>query len=105
MVLYGHAVARGAHQLQTSPNSRIESSLSLIVELFEQKSRGNQPFQAGPAPLSRIIEQLDTARTYCVKAPIGFSVPDYMTPLAGTEAERLYESYLRQLGPEAKIVP
>lgn len=61
-----------------------------VVELFEQTSAAGAPFSAKPAPLDRIELQLKNAG----KGAIAFSVPEYMTPLGGPAAARLYEAAL-----------
>lgn len=61
-----------------------------VVELFEQTSPPGAPFAAHPAPAQRIQRQLDAAG----EGAIAFSVPEYMTPLGGPEAARLYEQAL-----------
>lgn len=57
-----------------------------VVELFEQTSPAGAPFEARPAPVERIQRQLRAAGGDAV----GFSVPEYMTPLGGPEAGRLF---------------
>ena len=68
----------------------------MIVELFQQVDAG-EAFEATPAPLDRVERQLDLAAAYSTAGAIGFSIPEYMTPLGGTTAERLYESYRKRL--------
>ena len=71
--------------------------LRVIVELFQQVGEAGR-FTAAPAPLDRIESQLELAGTYSSSAgAIAFSTPEYMTPLGGPAAERLYESYLKRV--------
>ena len=69
-----------------------------VVEIFEQK--GGPPldeglFRAEPASLVRINKQLQLAGEFS-ETIVAFSVPDYMSPLAGPMAGMLLESYLKQ---------
>ena len=69
--------------------------LQVIVEVFQQL---NDPtgFKAVPAPFDRVARQIDLASTYsAARGPIAFSIPDYMTPLRGPDAERLFQAYVR----------
>jgi hypothetical protein len=70
--------------------------LRVIVELFQQVGDGDT-FEATSAPLPRIERQLELAVAYSMAGAIGFSMPEYMTPLGGTAAERLYEGYLKRV--------
>ena len=65
--------------------------LQIVVETFRQV--GEKPFAAVPAPLDRIRRQMDVASRYSSKI-VAFSVPEYMTPLAGQDAEHLFRDYL-----------
>lgn len=73
---------------------RQSRDLQVIVELFRQVSE--EPFEAVPASLSRIKSQLELAGRYSSKI-MAFSVPEYMTPLAGPKAEQLFNSYLGEM--------
>ena len=69
--------------------------LQVIVEVFQQL---NDPsgFKAVPAPFDRVARQIDLAAMYSsTRGPVAFSIPDYMTPLRGVEAERLFQAYVR----------
>lgn len=73
----------------------------MVVEIFRQVDGlpfNDEPFKAVPAPLERINCQVDLAAPYSTSGIIAFSVPEYMTPLGGQEAGRLFESYLMELG-------
>jgi uncharacterized protein DUF4434 len=71
--------------------------LRVIVELFEQIGETGT-FMAAPAPLDRIEHQLTLAAAYSEPpGPIGFSLPEYATPLGGPAAERLYDSYIARV--------
>ncbi|HEY3127894.1 MAG TPA: DUF4434 domain-containing protein [Acidobacteriota bacterium] len=65
--------------------------LQIVVETFRQV--GEKPFAAVPASLDRIKRQMDVAGRYSSKI-VAFSVPEYMTPLAGQDAEHLFRDYL-----------
>ena len=67
-----------------------------IVELFHQVSGpplDTEAFQAVPAPLERIIRQLEIARAYAPTA-VAFSVPEYLSPKGGAAAATLYDEYI-----------
>ena len=69
--------------------------LQVIVEVFQLL---NDPsgFKAVPAPFDRVARQIDLAAMYSsTRGPVAFSIPDYMTPLRGVEAERLFQAYVR----------
>jgi len=67
----------------------------IIIELFEQRSREEQTFKAEPASLARVVKQLDIAGNYFSKEAVAFSIPEYMTPMAGAAARKLYQDYRR----------
>ena len=69
--------------------------LQVIVETFDQVS--DTPFKAVPAPWERIERQLALAAAHSRRGVLAFSIPEYMTPLGGPEAARLFERYLRAL--------
>jgi hypothetical protein len=69
--------------------------LRVVIEIFHQVAGppiDNKQFRAVSAPLERIQRQIATAVPYASQL-IGFSIPEYMTPLGGLDAGRLYESY------------
>ena len=69
---------------------------SAIVELLQQTSGppiDQAAFQAIPGPLERILRQLESVSPFAPEGVIGFSVPEYMTPLGGKEAGELFERY------------
>jgi len=66
--------------------------LGVIVEMFQQIDA-----QFAPAPLERIVRQLGIASHEYPKRVFGFSVPEYMSPLGGAEAERLFAEYVAAL--------
>jgi hypothetical protein len=68
----------------------------MVVELFRQTSGqpfDSGPFKASPAALQRIRRQLEIAHQF-TDLLVGFSVPEYMTPLGVAGAEQLYRDYL-----------
>ncbi len=72
--------------------------LVVVLELFEQIP-GDSGFDARPAPFERIIDQLNQVRQTGVTEIFAFSVPEYLTPLGGPEAEKNYRDYRRLLSP------
>lgn len=89
--LYLDAVNRAAHDSGCT--------LSIVVELFEQKMEsGNteESFQAIPAPISRIEQQMEMAARYTENRIMAFSIPDYMSSSAVDTAQHLYRDYVRK---------
>jgi hypothetical protein len=74
----------------TERNRRLE----VVVEIFTEVDSGRdiRAFRAVPAPLSRIVRQIEVAGRAGVPL-IAFSVPEYMSPLGGRKAHDLYERY------------
>ena len=75
-----------------------ELEFQVIVEIFSQVAGypvNDRPFHAVPAPLARIEKQVALSGAYAANGLQAFSIPDYMTPLAGTDAARLYFDYTR----------
>jgi hypothetical protein len=71
-------------------------SLEVITEVFEQlagQPLDDKPFQAIPASLTRIDQQLRIAARYS-SAAVAFSVPEYLSLHGGDRAAALYLSYL-----------
>lgn len=66
-------------------------TLQVVVELFHRISE--RPFRAQAASWDRVARQLEIASRYSTGGILAFSVPDYLTPLAGPEADRLFEAY------------
>lgn len=70
--------------------------LQVIVEIFRQVDGppfNDHPFRAVPAPLGRIHRQMQLVAQYTSAGTIAFSVPEYMTPLGGSEAGKLFHDY------------
>lgn len=67
-----------------------DRELRVVVELFDSRGEGG----ARPADLERVVEQMRLARGASTGPVLAFSLPDYMVPEAGDDAERLYRSYL-----------
>lgn len=81
------------HRAVESENKK----LIVIVEVFQQVDDDplkREPFRAEPASMDRIRKQLKIATPYSQAGTFAFSVPDYMSPVAGPKAEMLFESYL-----------
>ena len=73
-----------------------------VVELFRQVAGppiDNRPFAALPAPLARIREQIASVRSSASRV-VAFSVPEYLTPLGGPEAEAVYNAYRAASGSD-----
>jgi hypothetical protein len=72
----------------------------VVVENFRQVEGppiDEGPFKAVPASLPRLTRQLSIAAAHTSGELIAFSVPEYMTPLGGKDAEKLFEAYRRKL--------
>jgi hypothetical protein len=74
----------------------------VVVELFRQVSA--RPFRARPAPWTELERQLSLAAQYSTSGLMAFSVPEYLTPLGGTEAARLSTTYLDWLRSSQAVV-
>lgn len=70
--------------------------LQVVVELFRQVSE--RPFRAQPASWDRVARQLEIAARYSTGGILAFSVPEYLTPMGGPEADKLFKSYLNYIG-------
>jgi hypothetical protein len=72
--------------------------LQVVVEIFRQVSGppldNSGPFKAVPAPIERIIRQVDEAAKFSVLPVVAFSLPEYMSSLGGEAADQLYREYL-----------
>jgi Domain of unknown function (DUF4434) len=70
----------------------------IVVELFQQISGlplDTGAFHASPAPWERVRSQMVIAHQFTGYV-VGFSVPEYMTPLGIPGAEQLYANYLKE---------
>jgi hypothetical protein len=65
--------------------------LQVVVELFAEVSES--PFKAIPAPIPRIIQQLQMAAGYATDGINSFSIPDYMSHEGGAAAMELLRDY------------
>jgi len=74
--------------------------LKVVVELFRIVSE--HPFRAQPAPWERVARQLQIAAPFATGGLLAFSVPEYLTPLGGPEAEKLFKAYLDYRRPRPK---
>lgn len=75
--------------------------LRVVVETFRQVTGppiDDRPFKAVPATLERLSQQLEVAARFASGGLVAFAVPEYMTPLGGVKARRLFEDYRRRLG-------
>ncbi len=70
--------------------------LQVVVELFTMTSES--PFTAMPAPISRIMQQLQSAHDYATGGITSFSVPDYMSLEGGSAATELLKDYQKYKG-------
>jgi Domain of unknown function (DUF4434) len=68
---------------------RVGARLGAVVELFSLMPNG----QRVPAMIGRIREQITEASRLTSFPPVAFSVPDYMSNLAGTQAASLLQSF------------
>ncbi len=103
-VLFQDGIGVNKLQLDNLPNyfealqtatTKTGVELQAIIEIFTQVSGSpidNNAFKAVPAPLDRVVQQLRISAQYTQKN-IAFSVPEYMTPEGGAEANQLYQSY------------
>lgn len=69
--------------------------LQIILEIFDQVAGpplNDQPFQAVPASLERIRQQISASAAYA-STLVAFSIPEYMTPFGGPAAEGLFDQY------------
>ena len=76
-----------------------QRALEIIIEIFEQVAGpplDDQPFQAVPANLERIRQQIEVAGAYA-PALVAFSIPEYMTPRGGGAAAHLFETYKKEV--------
>jgi hypothetical protein len=69
---------------------RAGAQLGAVVELFSRMSNGERV----PAMAARIREQIATADRSTSFPPVAFSVPDYMSSLAGQQAGGLLANFL-----------
>lgn len=69
--------------------------LGVVVELFTVASTKDDPaaFAASPAPLDRVERQIAIDARFVSGPLVGFSMPDYMSPLGGPAAVRAYDAY------------
>jgi len=77
----------------------------IVVELFQQT--GGSPldsgsFRASPARWDRVRRQLQIAHRF-TNSVIGFSIPEYMTPLGVQGAGQLYTDYLRDMREQPAV--
>lgn len=97
----GHLTERELRLVVPPVREAVEEAggdLGMVVELFAQTPEtgtAERPFSAAPARLDR-VEAQTVAATSLVGGPlVAFSVPDYMSPLAGGAAADLYRGFLR----------
>jgi hypothetical protein len=74
---------------------RAGGRLGAVVELFSHMPNG----QRVPAMVARIREQIATAARSTSFPPVAFSVPDYMSSLAGPLANKLLSDFLTSQKP------
>ncbi|HEY3453314.1 MAG TPA: DUF4434 domain-containing protein [Bryobacteraceae bacterium] len=70
--------------------------LWVVVELLRQTAGpplNQSAFSAVPGSMDRIVCQIAIASKYSSGEIVGFSVPEYMTPLGGEAANKLFEEY------------
>jgi hypothetical protein len=67
--------------------------LTIVVESFTAEGEGAS-WHASPASWTRIEQQMRLATEFSHNAPISFSAPEYMTPLGGASAAKLFHQIL-----------
>lgn len=73
--------------------------LSVVIQTFRdarEAHRSEPPFSASPAPLARILAQMEAAFAH-TPSLIAFSVPEHMSPQGAAAARALYRDYLAHL--------
>lgn len=76
--------------------------LAVVVELFRQLQA--EPFQAGPTSWKSLQQQIAIADHYAPGNLFAFSIPEYLSPLGGEAANRLYQEYLAAyISPGSKV--
>ena len=68
--------------------------LHIVVETFTSRGEG-AAWQAAPAEWARIEEQLRLASSLGSDNLLAFSAPEYMTPLGGDSAAKLFRQILQ----------
>jgi len=77
--------------------------LQVVVEIFRQVGGApfnDERFKVVPTTLERVNRQVELAARYSSSPLIAFSIPEYMTPIGGQEAQRLFQSYMGEPVPE-----
>ncbi len=69
---------------------KLGKKITPVIEIFEQVE--SDPFRAVPAPQERILQQLQVLSSAGLTRPVAFSIPEYMSPLGGEEADQLFRS-------------
>jgi Domain of unknown function (DUF4434) len=92
--LYLSAIKRAA--------TGMNRALSIVAELFDQiegppVSAG--AFRAVPTTVDRLARQLTLDSDASTDGVFAFSVPDYMVPEAGPQAQRLFTDYIQRFRP------
>jgi Domain of unknown function (DUF4434) len=93
-----------AMQRATNKTSR---KLNTVVEIFEQTQGypiNNLSFQAIPATVDRIQEQLVLASLYSEES-IGFSIPEYMLSSTDAAQKILYQQYINTILHSPNLLP
>ena len=70
--------------------------LTIVVETFTAQGEGAM-WRAAPAEWSRIQEQLRLAGDISCDDALAFSAPEYLTPLGGESAAKLFHQILLTL--------
>jgi hypothetical protein len=82
-----------------SATSKHGRALAVVTEVFQQSAGqplDDKPFEAIPASLTRIDQQLRIAARFSA-ATVAFSVPEYLSLRGGERAAALYLGYLGRL--------
>ena len=70
--------------------------MSVVVETFQ--ATAVEPFKATPAPVPRLLRQIEQAARLSDGPVAAFDVPEYMSPAGGVEAEALGRAYASYRG-------
>ncbi len=93
------------HAIHTATRKH-NRSFYTVIEIFKQTHGypiNKNHFLATPAPLERIMQQLALDAAAGSHGNIAFSIPEYMTPQAGSAANALYEAYLNEINKNMQI--
>jgi hypothetical protein len=78
----------------------------VIVETFRQVDGvfNGRTFRALPVPFAFLLPQLQAAAPYSADGLVAFSVPEYLTPLGGRDANESFLAYLGWLRTDGGVL-